>query len=135
MAEIEVTIDFSDIVLASNEGVFEDVQKIMSEGLPDRDKWMIRTTSTIVTQYGASEMVLHFYGNGKIYIIEYSSASSDVFYNPDIAGLSFWAQQKGWKIPEPQNDLILSDKVFWKHFWETNLIESEYFDKLYGEKL
>jgi hypothetical protein len=131
---MEVSIDFSDITMASQEGVFEDVQKIMIKTLSDKEKWMIRTSATISTQYGYSEMVLHFYGDAKVYIIEYSSSSNDVFYNPDISGISLWAQQNGWKIPEPQRDLIAADKVFWKHFWETNVIDSDYFDSLYGKR-
>lgn len=131
---MEITIDFSDVTLASQDGDFSSVSKIMSQSLADKEKWMIRTSATISTQYGHGEMVLHFYGNGKIYIVEYLSASGDVFYNPDVPGISMWAQANGWKVPEPQKDLILSDKVFWKHFWETRIIDSDYFDNIYGKR-
>ena len=26
------------------------------------------------------------------------------------------------------------DREFWKYFWETNIIESDYFDNIYGKK-
>ena len=45
-----------------------------------------------------------------------------------------WAQESGWKIPQPHYDLVKSDKEFWKHFYDTLIIDSDYLDKLYGER-
>jgi len=131
----EVTIDFSDTTMAETDGIFKDVQKKMCSEFPYRDDWMVRSSATIVSKFGCAEMLLHFYGNKKLYIVEYSpSSSGDVYYNPDISAVSTWAQANGWNIPEPSKELILSAKAFWKYFYDTLLVDSEYFDSLYGKR-
>lgn len=131
---IEVQIDFTDNTLAATEGVFEEVKDIMLEEPPYDEKWMIRTTATILSEFGVGVMVLHFYGAGDIIIDEYDPSINDVFYNPDIRALCSWAQDAGWNIPQPSVDIIKKDKEFWKYFWETYLIDSKYFDKVYGAR-
>jgi len=58
----------------------------------------------------------------------------DLYYNPDIQVISTWAQENGWKIPSPSESLIRSDKAFWKHFWDTLIIDSEFFDRVHGKR-
>ena len=43
-----------------------------------------------------------------------------------------WAQENGWKIPQPNPELVKVNKEFWKYFYDTLIIDSDYFDKLYG---
>jgi hypothetical protein len=43
-----------------------------------------------------------------------------------------WAQESGWKIPQPNPELVKMNKEFWKYFYDTLIIDSDYFDKLYG---
>ena len=96
--------------------------------------WMIRTTATITSSFGVGAMVLHFFDNKDILIDEYDPSTNDVFYNPDIAALSQWAADVGWNKPEPGVDIVRRNKEFWKYFWETYLIDSKYFDKVYGKR-
>jgi len=127
------TIDFTDITMARTDGVFEDVKKVMEEECYD-DSWMIRTTATITSEFGIGLMVLHFYGTGQLLIDEYDPSINDVYYNPDISALASWAQDNGWKTPSPGMDIARKDKEFWKYFWQTYLIDSEYFDRIYGKR-
>ncbi len=134
MKEIEVQLDFSDITLSETDGIFEDVKKIMLEEPPYNDKWCIRSNLTITSPSGMGDMVIQCHGDGGIFILDYRASIRDVYYNHDIQSISLWAQQNGWKIPQPHFELVKSNKSFWKHFWETLVIDSDYLDKIYGER-
>lgn len=132
--EIGVQIDFTDITMAETDGIFEEVQEIMLDESPHDDSWMIRTTASITSEFGVGMMILHFFGDGKILIDEYNPSINDVYYNPDVRALCAWSQDAGWKIPQPGIDIVKKDKEFWKYFWDTLLIDSDYFDKSYGKR-
>jgi len=132
--DLEIEIDFSDITLSEVDGVFEEVKKKMEEGFPHQQDWMIRTDFSISSKFGMGQMLLHLYGNGNIYIMSYIPSIGDVFYNPDITSISEWADQNGWKKPQPHRDLIRENKEFWKHFYDTYLLDSDYLDEVYGKR-
>ena len=132
--EVSVQIDFTDVTMAETDGVFEDVKEIMMTEPPFDENWMIRTAATITSEFGVGSMTLHFYGNGDIYIHDYDPSVNDVYYNPDVSALSSWAVDVGWNRPTPNKDIAKRNKEFWKYFWETYLIDSEYFDKAYGKR-
>lgn len=132
--EISDNIKFTDITINEADGFFEEVKKIMLKEFPFNNDWVVRSNATIIGPTGFGEMELQFHGNRNVYIIEYSPSVRDLFYNTDIPILSEWLQKKGWKVPEPSFDLIERDKVFWKHFYDSLLIDSVYFDKKYGER-
>tara|TARA_Y100000310_G_scaffold57488_2_gene52705 strand:+ start:37706 stop:38152 length:447 start_codon:yes stop_codon:yes gene_type:complete len=132
--DLELQIDFSDFTLAEADGVFDKVSQIMESEFPFSKNWMLQSNITISSRYGLGEMVVNFYGEGKILITHYNPSIGDVFYNPDVQGFSMWAQENGWKIPQPNSDLCRSHKEFWKHFWETLVVDCEYFDKVYGKR-
>ena len=134
MSELEFDISFSDVTIIEGEGKYDKVKAIMNEDFVGDSKWMLRSRCTLVTAAGLSEMVLHFYSDKKVYIMDYMPSIKDVFYNPDISSLNRWLQENGWGIPNPHKDLVDADKGLWRHFWETYLIDSEYLDLLYGER-
>ncbi|MFA5598962.1 MAG: hypothetical protein WDA06_00060 [Phenylobacterium sp.] len=127
MSEIEMR--FSDTVLNEGEGEFDKVTKIMmSDSLCPKD-WMLRSDVTMITDFGVSEFILHFYADGKIIIREYYGSMQSGVYNPEIPILNEWAAIAGWDNIEPHIELIEQDYNFWYHFWETNIINSSYFDQ------
>lgn len=132
--DVGVQIDFTDITMAETDGVFKDVCEIMLEEPPFNDSWMIRTTVTITSEFGIGAAILHFFGTGDILIEDYKTSANDVYYNPDIAALSQWSGDNGWNKPEPSVDIAKKNKDFWKYFWETFLVDSRYFDKVYGKR-
>lgn len=132
MDHLEFYIDFTDITLNEADGVFEEVYKTMQEEPPGGEKWVIRSSLTITGQSGMGSMDIQCHGDGSIYILDYSPSIGDLFYNPDIQAISMWAQANGWKIPQPHYDLVKDNKEFWKHFYDTLLIDSDYLDGLYG---
>ena len=132
--DIEYTLDFTDITLNEVDGVFKEVEKIMLEEPPFNDKWVLRSLVTIVSPGGMGIMEIQCHGDKSIYILDYESSIGDLFYNPDIQVLSMWAQENGWKIPQPHTRLVTSNKEFWKHFYDTLVIDSDYLDKLYGKR-
>jgi hypothetical protein len=135
MEELNAKLDFTDITLNEAEGKYKNVVKIMSEDTPFLKTWAIRSTLSITSQTGICVMEIQCHEDGSLYIIDYVPSSvGDVYYNPDIQILSEWSQKKGWKMPEPSESLVRSNKPFWKHFWDTLLIDSIYFDKIYGER-
>lgn len=134
MEDIEIRIDFSDITLSETDGVYEDVKKIMEKEHIDYDKWVLRSDITISSPSGVGAMEIQCHGDGSIYILKYAPSIADVFYNNDIQAISSWAQTNGWKIPQPKYTLVEDNKQFWKYFWETLVIDSDYLDKLYGKR-
>jgi hypothetical protein len=132
MESSEFIIDFTDITLSESDGVFKQVSEVMRQEFPGGDKWTLRSFVTISGQIGMGKMTIQCHGDGSIYILEYEPSIGDLFYNPDIQTLSMWAQTNGWKIPQPHPDLIKSNKEFWKHFYDTLVIDSDYLDDLYG---
>ena len=128
----EFTINFTDITLNETDGVFEDVKKIMIEETHNSDKWVLRSFVTIVSDSGEGSMEIQCHGDGNLYILEYTASIGDLFYNPDIQAISMWAQENGWKIPQPHPELVREDKEFWKYFYDTLVIDSDYLDELYG---
>jgi hypothetical protein len=132
--EIGVQIDFTDVTLAEADGIFEDVKELMTEEAPNDDTWMLRTSATITSVFGVGMMVLHFYGTGKILIDDYNPSTHDVYYNPDVRALCDWAKEAGWTTIQPSVDIIKKNKDFWRYFWDTFIIDSDYFDKVYGSR-
>jgi len=134
MNHLEFIIDFTDITINEADGVFEDVQEIMGKEFPGGDQWVIRSDVTITGQAGMGVMEIQCHGDGSFYILDYLPSIGDLFYNPDIEAISMWAQSHGWNIPQPHYDLVKTNKVFWKHFYDTLLIDSDYLDDLYGTR-
>ena len=71
MDEPELEISFSDSTLIEAEGKFDQVKSLMENDSLGNTEWMLRTHCTLVTAGGISEMVLHFYSDGRVYIIDY----------------------------------------------------------------
>lgn len=127
-------LDFTDITLNETDGVFKEAQKIMVKEPPGGDKWVLRSDVTITGDVGMGCMIIQCHGDGHVYILDYIPSIGDLFYNPDIQAFSMWAQNNGWKIPQPHPDLVKANKEFWKHFYDTLVIDSDYLDNLYGKR-
>lgn len=130
--ETEFTINFTDITLNETDGVYDDTKELMLKEIPRIETWILRSFVTIVSDSGEGFMEIQCHADGNIYILDYDPSIGDLFYNPDIMAISMWAQESGWKIPQPHPDLIKSNKEFWKYFYDTLVIDSNYLDKLYG---
>jgi|TARA_Y100000310_G_scaffold183047_1_gene183136 hypothetical protein len=132
--EEQFELDFNDLTMLETEGLYEDVNKKMVSDFPYSKEWMIKTKVILKTPNGICEMVLNLAHDKSIYIIEYSPSQSEIFYNSDLTALSYWAQKSGWKVPMPHPDLIKSQVAFWRHFWETTVVDSPFLDTLFGER-
>jgi len=128
---MEFEIEFTDITLAEADGYFKEVQEIMKRDSPCK-VWHLRSNATITSESGIGIIEIQCNNEKDIYILNYNSSIGDLFYNPDIQALSMWAQESGWNIPQPHPDLVKSNISFWKHFWETFIIDSDYMDEKYG---
>ena len=138
MQNTEYDIEFTDLTMIEANGEFEKVNKIMSKEFPFSKKWVIRSFVTISSEENVvgsvGNMELQFHEDRHVYILHYSPSIGDLFYNPDIMVLSMWSQENGWKIPQPHYDLVKNNKEFWKHFYDTLVVDSDYLDKLYGKR-
>lgn len=134
---VDYDLTFDDRTLLETEGDFEEVIQIMKEDSPS-DTWMLRSgMNMIITIHGQmleAQFLLHFYSDGQVYIVEYRPSSADMAFNPDISGLSAWIKSKGWRSLAPHSDLVRQNLEFWKFFWETHLVDSEYLDNNYGKR-
>jgi len=127
-------IDFSDITLLEANGFYDRVQEIMADDIAK--EWMLESEVTVASSFGESSFLLHLYHDGSVYIMSFtSSPGNDAYYNPDIRFISSWAQQSGWKVPQPFSDLVKDNMDFWKHFWETRIVDSDYLDKKVGKNI
>jgi hypothetical protein len=132
--EREYRIDFTDVTLNETDGVYEEVKRVMSHEPPFLTKWALRSTLTVTSDIGVGVMEVQCHEDGHIYVLEYEPSIGDVFYNPDLQVLSIWAQQNGWMVPQPHPDLVRNNKEFWKHFFDTLIIDSDYLEELYGKR-
>ena len=132
--EIEVQIDFTDITIVEADGFFEEVNNIMNEEQRGQKEWMINTDATIISPFGIGEVELHLYYTGKVYIMRYIPSVGEVYYNPDIPAMASWALEHNWISVQPFADLARSEIDFWKHYYDTNILDCEYYDQLYGER-
>lgn len=129
---MDLDLEFTDITMIETDGEYDKVKSIMDkEGTPE---WMIRTDLYIDSEGGSASFVLSFWHDRRIFIQEYDASGMNQFYDMELIGLSKWARENGWKTPEPSNDILLSNKDFWKHFWDTYIVNCEYFDQHYGKR-
>lgn len=134
MSEIEVEINFTDITLNETEGDFEQTKDLMESEPPYSNRWAIITDVTISAGVGVCSMNLQLQNDKSIYILRYSPSIGDVFYNLDLQILYEWSQMKGWNRPQPHPRLVKENKEFWKHFFDTYIIDSDYMEEIYGKR-
>ena len=135
MDSMEFVLDFTDITLGEADGVFGEVDELMRAEPGMREApWVVRSTVTIRSNVGIGSMIIQCHSDKNIYILDYEPSIGELFYNPDIQAFSVWAQSSGWNIPQPHPDLVKTNKEFWKHFYDTLVIDSDYLDSLYGKR-
>lgn len=132
--EIEYEVSFTDRTICESGGIFDEVLFLMKSEEVYNDKWCLRSGATISSPLGMSDISLMFDNEKKIYILDYHPAIGDVFYNPDIQILTAWAHEHGWMTPEPIQSVVEDDLEFWKHFWLTHLVDSDYLSNVYGKR-
>ena len=138
--EIDFELNFTDVTISETDGIFSDVLYAMTHQydnltgilLSSPEDWTIRTTLTVESDLGIAKFDLAMLHNGRVIINDYLTSVGDVYYNPDVSALSEWCQRKGWNIPEPSVALVKSNIEFWKHYWETTLVDSGYLDEVFG---
>lgn len=134
---MEFEIQFADMTLLEANGQYAKVCEIMNKEVQKtgargkNHEWMLRSTITILSPFGFVGMVCHFYHDGKLFIAEYAPSTKDI-HNQDIRFLTYWANEFGWKTPEPLPVIVESWLPFWKKEWETFIVDSEHLDKKFG---
>ena len=66
--------------------------------------------------------------------MDYVPSIPNVLYAYDVPCLVEFIGTTGWGTLQPCKDLIREDKEFWRHWWKTNMVDSEEFDTLYGPR-
>ena len=132
--QIEFHINFTDVTLQESDGDYAETKRIMESEFPHPTDWMLESSVTIDSQFGIASFLLHFFADQGVRIIQYVPSVGDVYYNPDLGALSEWLQAAGWNVPEPTTELVKAKVDFWKHYWETLLIDSSYLDTVFGER-
>ena len=130
----EFELNFSDITMVEAEGKFKTVSRLMKEDSVVEHDWCIKTRLTIVSQFGEGNFTLNLFSDGRVFVIAYSPSTDNMYYNPDLRCLSVWCDKNGWKIPQPSPDVAKERIQFWKYFWETMIIDSDYFEKRFGKR-
>lgn len=128
----EFELSFDDPTMVETEGVFSEVKPLIEGEFPYPEVWTIKTRLSILSPFGMGEMILNCKNDGSVYVIGYYPSHPDKYANPDVRALSRWCQQAGWKVPQPAPLLVRDQMEFWKHMWETTLVDSEFLDERYG---
>lgn len=129
--ESEFEISCSDITLIEAEWEFDSAKTIMDEDT-FVDEWTLASDVTVLHPQGVAGFNLDLNSDKSVIITFYQPSMGDVLYNPDVPFLSAWLQEHGWDMPEPHPDLVRVHDHFWRHFWETSIIQSGYLDNKYG---
>ena len=136
MLENNILYSYSDITLNESDGEYIKVKELFEKEVIKSTEWMIETRFSIEYSFGLADFNLHFYSDKSIVIIEYipSTGMSNSLFSQDLSYLYQWANEKGWSVPSVTDDLVKQNLVFWKHYWDTHLIDSNYFYKKYGDR-
>ncbi len=126
-------VDFTDLTLLDTKCHYLKTLDLMSKEMYGNSVWMLDTRCTISSIYGMCLFDLHFYNDGKVVIYNYSPSDKNVLLTEDIQYLSEYLQLKGWKKPEPYIDLVKSQLKLWKFYWETKIINCNYFENKYKD--
>lgn len=128
---VEFALNFTDITMVESEGEYDIVKRLVEEDLGPHH-WNIKTNLVIESPFGVGMLELDLRHDRSIYIIGYQASTGNIYYNPDLSALMRWSQIAGWKIPQPSEELIRSNLSFWRHMWETLIIDSDLLDERYG---
>lgn len=136
---MDFEIQFTDLTLLEANGSYKRVVDIMHDEMlqtgvmSHKKEWMLRSKITIMTPFGFSMFVCHFYENAKVFISEYMPSSKDI-HTTDVRCLTYWCNHNGWQTPEPLAPVVESWLPFWKKEWETHIVDSDYLDKRFGSR-
>jgi|AntRauTorckE6833_2_1112554.scaffolds.fasta_scaffold00824_16 hypothetical protein len=150
MSSVTFEFTFSDITLLEADGVYSEVKELMSDDAspsikkdhpqkiqpwsPKSESWMLISEITIESMFGIGHMSVHAHSDRRMVIHDYIPSVGDVYYNPDMQAFSEWCQQNGWRPPEPSTALAKGNIDFWRHYWQTLLVDSPYLDSVYGKR-
>ena len=139
----EYEIVASDVTLSEANGSFDRVVEIMNVdanyGKPmikgrKYSDWVLRSNIGINNAFGYNQIVCQFKSDKSVDILEYEPIIRDVFYNVDIRCFAHWCSENGWGRPEPAPDLIRSKPDFWKHQWQSYVVNSAYLESKFGKR-
>lgn len=139
---MDFEINFTDLTMLEANGEYEHAKLLMEKPqrvvghiyaqIPSK-QWVLKSKVTIQHALGFSAMVCDFYHDGRIIITDFAPSVKDI-HTPDLRCLSFWAQQSGWKVPEPKPSLTEEWMEFWRRQWETYIVNSEYLERKFGQR-
>lgn len=140
---LEYEVRATDVTINEANGNYDHTKQIMENdpnmgrSIPrgyNSSSWVIRSEIGVLNVFGYNEMTCQFQADGRVFILSYIPTVRDVYYNVDIRCLGHWCQENGWKRPEPTPMVINERLDFWKHQWQTHVIDSEYMDKKFGKR-
>ena len=128
------SMSFSDDMVEKCLGQYSRLKKKMLETDRYCDKWVIQTNMILTHPIGSLSFILNLYYDGNVVI--YSSLVqrmqghniSDIIF---LKKAIIWA---GWRKLTCTPSEIDSSIDFWKRWWETGLIDSEYLDNKFKRK-
>lgn len=131
---MEIEYDFNDATMVEAGGRYDEVEKLFRDEPFGGSGWMVKTAMTVQSMIGLGVFILHLFQNKDVIVVDYQPSTPDIWSNPDISFLSVWAQENGWNLPKVSNDLSQGQMKFWKHFWDSNLIDSDFYRKRFQKK-
>lgn len=130
---MEVTIEFTDLTMIESNGDYQKTNELMTREL--NNNWTLQTDIYIKNDFGVCKMTVQFSRNKNVVISNFTpSLQGQTLYNPDIPMFSTWVQERGWNVPIPEPGLVRLNIHFWKHFWETRLVNSQLLEQKFGKR-
>jgi hypothetical protein len=130
---MEPTYYYNDITIVEADGYYKNAVKIMRKCGAAED-WYLRSTMTMIHPVGMAEFDLQFTNERDVHILDCKLSSNDQWENADIRLLKVWCIDRGWKIPEPSENLISEMPEFWRHMYRTATINSPVIEDRYGKR-
>lgn len=133
----------TDVTISEAHGNYDRVVQIMNtdanhgKPMPKNKKptqWVLRSNIGINNSFGYNEIVCQFKSDRSVDILQYEPIIRDVFYNIDIRCFAHWCWENGWSRPEPAPDLIRTKPDFWKHQWQSYVVDSAYLESKFGKR-
>lgn len=135
--QLDFDLYFDDVTILESDGKYERVKELMEEdlqGVWGENHGCVKSGLTIFSAFGQGNLTIDFHYDGRVFIVGFMSSNMSVSMNMDVRCLSMWCQENGWQVPQVSPAVAQEDTRFWKHWWESRIIDSDYFTERFGPR-
>lgn len=134
---VEIDYQFTDITMIESDGSYEKCLDIFKKEDILVEKWVISSILEIywstspkapMQDSGYCNSNIEFHNDKNVFLLSFEGSGPLMGFSRDLETLSNFLVSKGWNRIEPHPDLVKENINFWKHYWDTMIINSKYLD-------